>query len=89
LINKKKNIEAGWNKRTHNDVQTAPVINTNEEFNKRKAESIDLSRTSSIRGAGRLVTEKVLQASRDEHEYFKKTNKIFTKEAIKESVYKR
>ena len=31
----------------------------------------------------------MLQASRDEHKYFQNTLKIFTKDAIKESVYKR
>jgi hypothetical protein len=36
-----------------------------------------------------LITEKVLYANKDEHEYFKKVGKIFTKEALKESVYKR
>lgn len=35
------------------------------------------------------MTEKMLQASRDENEYFKKTHKIYTKDAIKESKYKR
>lgn len=90
MINKKKNVEAGWNQRTHNNIQTAPIIPTTEEFNKRRCESIDLNRSNTLRvGGGRLVTEKVLQASRDEHEYFKKTNKIFTKDAIKESQYKR
>ena len=38
---------------------------------------------------GKLITERVMQASKDEQEYFKKTNKIFTKDAIKESKYKR
>jgi hypothetical protein len=38
---------------------------------------------------GKLVTEKMLQASKDEQEYFKKTNKIFTKDALKDTIYKR
>lgn len=38
---------------------------------------------------GKLITEKVLYANKDEHEYFKKSNKIFTKDALKESTYKR
>ena len=38
---------------------------------------------------GKLVTEKMLQASKDEQEYFKRTHKIFTKEALKDTVYKR
>lgn len=36
-----------------------------------------------------MVTEKMLQASKDEQEYFKRTHKIFTKDALKETVYKR
>jgi hypothetical protein len=36
-----------------------------------------------------LVTEKMLQASKDEQEYFKRTHKIFTKDALKDTVYKR
>jgi hypothetical protein len=63
LINKKKDVEAGWNKRTHGDVQTAPVIKSVDDFNKRKSESIDPGRSlnGSLRaGGGRLVTEKVL-----------------------------
>lgn len=31
----------------------------------------------------------MLQASRDEHKYFEKTNKIFSKDVLKESEYKR
>ena len=31
----------------------------------------------------------MLQASKDEQEYFKRTHKIFTKDALKDTVYKR
>lgn len=35
------------------------------------------------------MAEKILQASKDEQEYFKKTHKIFSKDTIKDSIYKR
>lgn len=38
---------------------------------------------------GKLITEKVMYTTKDEHEYFKKSHKIFTKDALKESTYKR
>ena len=47
------------------------------------------STTTRERKQGKLITEKVMYTSKDEHEYFKKSHKIFTKDAIKESTYKR
>jgi hypothetical protein len=47
------------------------------------------STTTRERKQGKLITEKVMYTTKDEHEYFKKSHKIFTKDAIKESTYKR
>jgi hypothetical protein len=84
LINKKRNIDAAWGKPTHQAVANAHQV-TNHDFNDKRQSDI-LQRGAA---RGKLVSEKILQASKDEQEYFKKINKIYTKEAIKESVYKR
>ena len=69
------------------------MLQTQEFFDKKKQteSKIDLAKSSAFRsgGLGKIVPEKILQSSRDEHEYFKKSNKIFTKDLLKESEYKR
>lgn len=67
----------------------ASEIASPQQFTERRNNSNDLSQTQAVKGLGKLVPEKMLQASKDEQEYFKKTNKIFTKDALKDSVYKR
>ncbi len=62
---------------------TAALVDPLEFQSKKNEES------PAIKKQGKLITERVMQASKDEQEYFKKTNKIFTKDAIKESKYKR
>jgi len=38
---------------------------------------------------GKQVQENILQVSRDENDYIKKSSKIFSKDVLKESQYKR
>lgn len=84
LITQKQNIQTGWNKPTFTTgVTTASLIDPLEFQSKKQDESKE------VKKQGKLITERVMQASKDEQEYFKKTNKIFTKDAIKESKYKR
>jgi len=89
LINQRRNIEAQWTKPTFQDgILHGSEISNPAHFTERRQDK-DLSLTQPIKGVGKLVTEKMLQASKDEQEYFKRTHKIFTKEALKDTVYKR
>jgi hypothetical protein len=55
----------------------------------RESQKDPRSITTRERKQGKLITEKVMYTTKDEHEYFKRTHKIFTKDALKDSTYKR
>jgi hypothetical protein len=89
LINQKAAIEQGHAKPTFLGINTAPMLHTQEFIEKKKQTdaTIENAKSSAFRSGslGKMVPEKILQSSRDEHEYFKKSHKIFTKELLKES----
>lgn len=53
-----------------------------------KRNSIGGSLPSKLTGAGKMICEQMNYASKDEQEYFK-NKKIFTKDALKGTIYKR
>jgi hypothetical protein len=88
LINQKKNVETGWQKKTFSDIPSGTEVQP-AEFNSRKERSEVARGDHGLTSPGKLVTEKMMQVSRDEQKYFENTGKIFSKEALKESKYKR
>jgi len=87
LITRKQIVEEAWRKKTFADIKTGPQVSA-DKFHEERGK-VSRQPSGVMTTTGKLVTEKILQASRDEHKYFENVGKIFTKEALKESEYKR
>lgn len=84
INNKKKAIEEARTKSSMDGIMTGSLIGDKNSFLKAR-NSIEGMRLSN---SGKQICENILQASKDENEYFK-DKKVFTKNANADTQYKR